>query len=343
LKKELPQNRKVYTLEDIKAKTLELSSARLPDFSDFPLESYPYIAAYGSRSCSFQCKFCSETVQWGKFRKKDARQTGNELKQLSRQYNRQIFLMCDSLLNPIVSELAAELKDAEPSIYWDGYLRVGKDVCSRENTLLWRQGGLYRARLGIESGSPRILEKMNKKITVNQVETAISNLAFYGIKTTTYWIIGYPGETEQDFLQTLELLEQLKDNIYEAWCSPFYYFPSGQINSREWSEKSSLVYPGKAKEMLILQTWRLDCEPSREETYRRVNCFVEHCRKLGIPNPFFLHDFYRADIRWKQLHANSVPSLVDFKNNSVEIAENKYIEEVVQAQNRYLEEGDFSL
>ena len=43
---------------------------------------------------------------------------------------------------------------------------------------------------------------------------------------------------------------------------------------------------------------------------------MEHCKKLGIPNPYSLTDIDKADKRWKSLHLNAVPSLMEFKSNT---------------------------
>ncbi len=342
LSDELPPSQKIYTLRDIDGKTLNLSSAPLPDFSDLDTRSYPYLASYASRSCPFQCKFCSETVQWGKYRRKDSRQIAAELLKLYEKYESQLFLMCDSLLNPVITELARELIKSGAAIYWDGYLRVDKDACDIENTLLWRRGGFYRARLGIESGSQTVLDLMNKKITPEQIKKAISNLAFAGIKTTSYWVVGYPGETEETFHETLDLITGLRNDIYEAWCSPFYYYPTGQVNSKAWAGKNSLLYPGWAQKMLVLQTWVPDGEPSREESYKRMHRFVEHCRNLGVPNPFTLHEVYEADERWKKLHKNAVPSVVEFEKDGDYIDDSRDVSKLFLAQSTQSHDGDFA-
>jgi radical SAM superfamily enzyme YgiQ (UPF0313 family) len=251
--------------------------------------------------------------------------------------------MCDSLLNPIITELAKVLLEKDVSIYWDGYLRADKHVCNIDNTLLWRRGGFYRARLGVESGSRRVLESMNKKITPGQIKEAIFSLSYAGIKTTTYWVIGYPGETEEDFQQTLDLIEELKDEIYEADCNGFIYFLTGQAHSKEWADqnKSIPLYSDKAKSMLMSNTWILDCEPSREETFKRVNRFVLHCKRLGIPNPYSLHDVYLADERWTHLHENAVPPLVQFEINGASIDERKNVRNLLPGKNPIQDPGNF--
>jgi radical SAM superfamily enzyme YgiQ (UPF0313 family) len=343
LEGELDESKRVYTLEDINHDVLDLSQTGLPDFSGLELKFYPNMAAYTSRSCPFQCSFCTETIYWGNYRKKNPAQVVEELRLLYEKYGYQLFLMCDSLLNPTITDLANALIEADMSIYWDGYLRVDRHVCDAEKVLLWRRGGFWRARLGMESGSPRVLESMGKKITPDQMRTAIINLANVGIKTTTYWVIGHPGETEEDFQQTLDMIEELKDSIYESWCSPFYYYVSGQVHSQydPWAQKSRLLYPVEAGDMLVAQTWIVDSEPSREEVYKRVNRFVRQCERLGIPNPYSMLDFYRADERWHRLHKNAVPSIVEFENRDKIIDENKRVKKLVTAEQKLSKEMDF--
>jgi radical SAM superfamily enzyme YgiQ (UPF0313 family) len=348
LRRQLPPSQRVYTLKDIDREVLDLSQVDIPDYADLNLPCYPYLASYTGRSCPFQCGFCSETVQWGPYRRKSAGQVVKELNRLSRQHNCRLFLMGDSLLNPIVTELARECLNENCSIYWDGYLRADRHACDPGNAALWRQGGFYRARLGVESGSPRVLKTMGKKITVEQIRSAVSNLAAAGIKATTYWVVGYPEETEADFQHTLDLIEQLKDDIYEADCNPFTYFPIGQVNSNRWAEQytDSLLYPEEAAEMLWVQTWIINCRPHREEMYKRLNRFVRHCARLGIPNPYSLRDIYQADERWKKLHPNSVPPLLEFLRCR-ESGDTEIIDEVrngtpiVKAQNIFQNEEDW--
>jgi radical SAM superfamily enzyme YgiQ (UPF0313 family) len=326
----LPDSQRVYTLKDIENRIMDISKAPVPDFSDFDLTYYPHSAAYASRSCPFHCSFCSETVRWGKYRKKEAPRIVREMKGIYETYGYQLFLMCDSLLNPVITGLAKEFIRSDISLYWDGYLRVGEEVCSTDNTLLWRRGGFYRARLGVESGSRAVLNLMGKKITTEQIASSVSSLARAGIKTTTYWVIGHPGETEEDFRQTLDIIERLADDIYEADCNPFNYYIGGQVNSEKWQKKNNVLplYPEIPKEKLLLPTWVLQAEPSRDETYDRLNRFVEHCRRLGIPNPYSMHEIYKADERWKSLHRNAVPPLVELKKRGTCISESKQVKKL---------------
>lgn len=345
LEGKLPKSQRVFTLNDTAGKMLDLSTAPQPDFSDFDLSRYSQMAAYTSRSCPFQCGFCAETVNWGKYRRKDAPQVAEELLGLFRTYGYQLFLLSDSLLNPIVTDLARQLHNSKSPLYWDGYLRADAHVCDEDNVRLWRRGGFYRARLGIESGSPRVLELMGKKITPKQIKSAIAALAHAGIKTSTYWVIGYPGETEKDFSDTLRLIEAMKDNLYEVECNPFRFYPSGQVQSQNWMDRYPHVplYPEKARPSLIIQTWSMEDprEPvSREEIYSRVNRFAAHCAGLGIPNPYSWSEIHKADSRWKMLHPNAVPPLMAFKDTQAKIDECSHLQRVLRAQDTVPQDDD---
>ncbi|UCH92884.1 MAG: B12-binding domain-containing radical SAM protein, partial [Candidatus Aminicenantes bacterium] len=345
IQKKLEETPRVVTLKDIGSRGLDLSSQTtdIPDFSDFDLSYYPHLAHYGARSCPYQCKFCSETVNWGRYRKKDVNQTVQEFRQLYGKYSQQLFLMTDSTLNPIITDLARACAGSETVIYWDGFLRADSHTGSTENTLLWRRGGFYRAKLGLESGSQRVLDLMNKRITTAQSKNALAALAFAGIKTTTFWLFGFPGETEADFQQTLEFIEVCQDNIYEADFNAFNYYLSGQANSQQWLKKNKPIrlYPAWAREMLVTETWILEGEPTRESAYSRLNRFVQHCDKLGIPNPYSLKDVCGADQRWKKLHKNAVPAVVELKDSSTHIDETRQVKEFITAAHRNLEQEDF--
>lgn len=341
LKGEIPASQRIITMKDIGGETLDLSTVDIPDMSDFKLDYYPFLTSYASRSCPFQCSFCSDPVFWGKFRKKDPGQVARELIRASKIYDYQLFVMSDLLMNPMADDLARELIKADASVYWDTHFRVGKEVCDSKNTLLWRRGGLYRVQLGTESGSQRILDIMGKKITVEQIKSAVSALANAGIKTTTYWVIGHPGETEEDFQKTLDLIRELKNDIYQAETNPFWYVPNGQVADEKWFSKKKEIYPPWARELLIIQQWSVDEPPDREERYRRVNRFARHCKKLGIPNPYSTREIHLADQRWKKLHKNAVPAVEEFKKKGVFIDENKRVREIERIQHVIQHDDDW--
>ncbi len=341
LRGEIPASKRIITLKEINDRRIDIASLELPDLSDFDLTRYPFNAAFISKSCPHQCRFCSVVAFFGEFREKNVSQAVDQLTQLYKKHGVQLFHMLDSLANPFMTALAGELIDRDLSYYMDFYMRVSEEVCDPEKTYLWRRGGLYRTRLGIETGSQRLLEAMDKGITVAQSKAAIKSLAGAGIKTTTYFVVGFPGETEEDFQQTLDFLEELRNDIWQMECNPFYYYYTGQPEGDKWANQRMLLYPEYARDLLISQTWILNCEPSREERFKRLFRLVEHCKKLGIPNPYSTEEIYEADKRWKNLHENAVPSVIEFQDRGVYIDENKHVKKLISAREFSQESGDF--
>lgn len=348
LQGELPESKRVYTRDDINGETLDLKNADIPDLSDLNIRKYSHLPATASFSCPYKCSFCNEVKFRGKFRKRNIKETVDEMVKLHRSVElnnvnsgHQLFFMTDSLINPIISDLAAELIKRNVSLYYDGYYKVDSAAMDINNTFFWRKSGLYRVRLGVESGSQRILDLMKKGITVEQIRGAVKSFALAGIKTTAYWVIGHPGETEEDFRMTLDLVEELKNSIYQAECNPFLYHYSGQNSSDEWKDKRKRLYPENAKDMLIFDYWTLDMEPLREVAYERMNRFEAHCRKLGIPNPYSLKESFDSDRRWKKLQKFAVPPMDEFFKEDASIQDN--LTERVFTQNINQYEGDFNL
>lgn len=337
---ELPPKR-YYTLQDINNELMDPSEEELPDFSDYKPDLYPYLPAFGSKSCPFNCSFCTETIFNGVYRKKDAKKVFQEMKTLYEKYGIQLFFMSDALINPYITDLAKEFIKSDISLYYDSYFRVDAASANIENTMLWRRGGFYRARLGVESGSQRLLDLMEKGIKVEQSKASLHGLASAGIKTTAYLVIGHPGETEEDIQKTFDFIEEMKDDIYQVECNFFEYFYTGQPESDQWAPYRTLLYPENARDMLITQTWVTTCEPSREETFRRMNRVVEFCKKLGIPNPYTINEHYEAENRWARLHKNAVPSFLELKDHKIYIDECKHAKQFITAQDTKLKNMNF--
>lgn len=339
---ELSEEKRVYSKDDIGGRILGFHELEIPDFSDLDLSKYPCMSATASASCIYNCSFCVAKKVNGEYRKNDPKRVVDSMCRLYEMHKHQLFFMTDSLINPVVTNLAKEFIKSDTSLYYDAYFKVDNEAADINNTLLWRKGGLYRVRLGTESGSLKILNEMNKGITPEQIKNTVKGLAYAGIKVTTYWVIGHPDETEEDFQATLDLIEELKDDIYQAECNYFLYHYSKQGKEDEWSKHRMPLYPEWADKMLVFKYWTLNKYPLREETFNRVHRFEAHCRKLGIPNPYSLNEYYEADIRWKSLHQNAVPPLADLLQFGKYVDECKQIDSVSWAEEYNEEEVDFN-
>lgn len=294
-------HKRVISLADLKGTTLQMSDVPSPDFSDMNLDNYYHLTIEGARSCPFQCSFCSETIQWGDYRKKPMDLFAQQVIELAEKNGNNSFFMGDSLMNPYILQFANEMLERRAGILYDGYLRADKPVTHRDRVMTWAESGLYRVRLGIESASARVLDSMDKMTTPKVISDALKTLANAGIRTTTYWIVGFPGETQEDFEETLEFIRENHRFIYELEAHPYYYYPYGQIGSRLHECRS--LYPSTVTDIIKFKVWDIiDCKPTRDERYERLRRVSELASSLGLPNIYTMADRYKAEDRWLLLH-----------------------------------------
>lgn len=294
-------NKKVITLSDLKGSTLPMSDVPTPDFSDLNNEMYYHLSIEGARSCPFQCNFCSETIQWGEYRKKPIKLFTDQIVRLAEKHNNKTFFMGDSLMNPYINPFATELIDRKTDILYDGYLRADKPVTNRGFVKMWAQSGLFRVRLGIESAASRVLDAMDKMTTPKVISDVLKTLASEGLRTTTYWIVGFPGETEEDFQETCDFIREHHRYIYELEAHPYYYYPYGQVGSRLYECRS--LYPDEVTDIIKFRVWDIiGANPSRYDRYERLRRISQLASDLGLPNIYTMAERYDAEERWQVLH-----------------------------------------
>jgi radical SAM superfamily enzyme YgiQ (UPF0313 family) len=120
-----------------------------------------------------------------------------------------LFFQQDSFLNKpeLARSVSADLVRAGVRIPWWCAARV--DQIHQELVLTLKESGLVAVILGIESGSQRVLDIMNKKITISQIDRSVAVLKENGIKAYAFFMIGVPDETEDDILHTMSLMKRL--------------------------------------------------------------------------------------------------------------------------------------
>jgi len=294
-------HKRVVSLADLNGATLAMQDVPTPDFSDFSLERYYNLTIEGARSCPFQCSFCSETIQWGEYRKKPIDKFVEQVLELKSQCKMREFFMGDSLMNPYLIPFAAALTKQNADILYDGYLRADRPVTNKKFVKAWADSGLYRVRLGVESASGNVLKSMDKKTTPAVISEVLKTLSQAGIRTTTYWIVGFPGETEADFEETCEFIRNNHRYIYELEAHPYYYYPYGQVGSRLYQCES--VYPDEVTNLTKFKVWEIiGASPSREVRYERLDRIAALATGLGIPNIYTMSERYQAEDRWRSLH-----------------------------------------
>lgn len=298
-------HKRVITIADLKGSSLNMKDVPPPDFSDLDLENYYHLSIEGARSCPFQCSFCSETIQWGDYRKKPMDQFAEQVVDLSNRFKIKEFFMGDSLMNPYINQFALELSERKAGVRYDGYLRADKPVTNRKFVKMWADSGLFRVRLGIESAASKVLNIMDKMTTPKVISDVLKTLSSAGIRTTTYWIVGFPGETEADFRETCDFIREHHRYIYELEAHPYYYYPYGQVGSRLY--QCSSLYPEEVTNYTKFRVWEIDdANPAREVRYERLRRLAKMCSELGLINIYTMNERYQAEDRWHRLHPLAV-------------------------------------
>ena len=194
---------------------LDLDSMPFPDYSDYDMSDYSHpggITSEISRGCVAKCVFCTEVHFW-KYRGRMSGSLLDEVEYQYKHYGANFVWFIDSLVNGNLKELRGfclGLLERKLKINWQGYARCDgrMDLAFYEDL---RASGCIQLSYGIESGSQKVLDDMKKEITLDEIESNLSNGKQVGINAHTNWIIGFPSEDNKAFADTLTLVWRIRN------------------------------------------------------------------------------------------------------------------------------------
>ena len=197
-----------------------LNTLPYPDYSDFDFTKYRF--ANGalcaiSRGCIAKCTFCEETHYY-KYRQRTAISTLEEVEHMYYTYGTDVFYFTDSLVNGNLNELRAfveGVKAKDLKIHWTGYARCDGRM-DLEYYKALRDGGCKALNYGTESGSQEVLDAMDKKVTIEEMEANFRDGHAVGIGALTNWIVGYPNETPRMLEDTFTFLWRVRNQGLES-------------------------------------------------------------------------------------------------------------------------------
>lgn len=162
--------------------------------------------AVTSRGCPYNCRFCGKIIPTGRLRSVD--DVIKEIKYIKDTYDIDGVHFIDELF-VVSKERAIELSRAlKPlNLFWDCQARC--NTIDYETLKIMKDAGCVAIGLGIESGSQKILDNMNKKITVRQIEDAMMAAKKVGCPVKVQLIFGYPGEDYETLGETVSLFKRV--------------------------------------------------------------------------------------------------------------------------------------
>ena len=203
-------------INQVSDQRLNISNLPLPDYCSLDFNQYIIpnaISSEFSRGCVAKCTFCSET-HFNKYRQREFTDAFSEVKHFNETRGSQVFYFLDSLVNGNLKELkefANLIEENELDVMWLGYARHD----GRMDLDYLRQlaaGKCIAMNFGCESASQKVLDSIDKKVTVEAMEQNFRDIKEVGIVALTNWISGWPTEEPNDHYQTMQFLWRHREN-----------------------------------------------------------------------------------------------------------------------------------
>lgn len=269
-------------------------------------KNFPIAPIITTRGCPYRCSFCSAPVlSGGKIRKRAVSSVMEEIFLLYKTHGiREIHIVDDNFScdkNHAKSILQAIIDSGmKISLAFPNGLRI--ETLDDELVGLMKKCGVYLISLGIESGSDRILGLMNKSLKVGTTVMKVELIRNSGIDMAGFFVLGFPGETEKDIEETIELsirLPLIRANYFDFLPLPgtaIYkeLLQKGELSHIDWEHFFFMSAPyspaGITRERLRqLQKkafWRF---------YMRPKIIIKNISQIQSPRHFWylLKRFYR--------------------------------------------------
>jgi radical SAM superfamily enzyme YgiQ (UPF0313 family) len=226
----------------------------LPDFPRAyraPFLNYrqgPAAPLISSRGCPQACTFCDRSVFGSRYRYFSEDYLGELISSLRRRYGIRHLIFTDDQFaasRPRLVRLCERLARGGPDLQWNCDARV--DSVDPEVLRLMKRAGCWMISYGIESGSPQILDRIQKGISLENAERAVRWTREAGIRAKGLFMIGYPQETEETLAQTLAFIRRVPlDEINLSFLTPYpgteiYRQLKGSAEfSEEWGRMNAL-------------------------------------------------------------------------------------------------------
>lgn len=252
-----------------------------------------------SRGCPYRCSYCSK-IFGSIYRFHSIERVLEEIEELIIRYKTKEIIFRDdtfTINKKFVTELCNKIinKGINKKIKWTCMTRV--NLVDEKLLKLMKKAGCWSIHYGIESGSQRLLNLIQKDITIKEIKNAVKWTKKAGIEVKAFFMIGLPTETREETLQTIEFMKELNvDWVQVTITVPYPGTELFEIAKKEetlkstnwedyqtwagWSNKE-LVYTPKgrdAKELKELQ------RKAMREFYLRPRFIMKQFKNLNSWN-----------------------------------------------------------
>lgn len=253
-----------------------------------------------SRGCPCRCTFCDTGGVGTKLRGYSTEYVLSMMDEVITKYGIREFVFYDdtfSALKKRTFEICEEISRRGWKIDWSCCARI--DCISKEMLQVMKRAGCWQIEYGIESGCQEILDRVNKKISLEKVKEVIKWTKQAGIQTRGNFIFGFPGDTKETIERTIDFACSLElDYFQQGFLTPYpgsaIYLSAekeGDFN-RDWRKMNNItinfVPNGMTKEDLIALS-----KKAFRRFYLRPKIVFSHFFWL-CQNPYMIFNYSRA-------------------------------------------------
>lgn len=201
-----------------------------------------------SRGCPYRCNWCARPIYGDSFHVRSAQSVADEMQDLQRSTGAEHLWFADDvfgLRHHWVVELADAIEQRSVTVPFKIQSRV--NLITAEVAGALRRAGCSEVWMGVESGSQKILDAMDKGTRLDQIPQARENLRRHGIRACFFLQFGYPGETWVEIQETIDLVRRARpDDIgvsvsYPLPGTKFHEYVREQMgDKRNWVDSDDL-------------------------------------------------------------------------------------------------------
>jgi len=198
----------------------------------FTCKSRYWAPVITSRGCPAKCIFCSSANFWGnRYRARSAENALDEIELLVKEYRIREIQFCDDNLifdKERAKEIFQGIIDRRLNIFWNTPNGIALWRLDEELLELMKASGCYELTLAIESGDQEVLSKIIKKpLNLGRVESLTRSIQRLKIRTHSFFIVGFPGETKEQIHRTFSFAKKLR--LTSAWFFIANPLPGSQL------------------------------------------------------------------------------------------------------------------
>jgi len=207
----------------------------IPDLDSLPFpardlvinssNSTDYGQLISGRGCPFSCSYCASATIWKRtVRFRSVENVMKELITIKENYPHDVIYFEDdtfTLRPDRTIELCDQIIKRGLDIRWKCDTRA--DCLNDEMVRFMKRAGCICIKMGAESGSEKVLKSINKKLTKDIISRAAKTVKKHGIALTVYLMAGFPRETDEDLIETINFAKQLDADYYSlSVVAPYY-------------------------------------------------------------------------------------------------------------------------